>query len=182
MLDLVMEGHIPPTVDQVAQRAGISLASVYRYFDTLADLQTEMAARFFELNSELFSLPDEGQGALEERVERLVDARIRLFNTIAPISRLGRSRAFDNPGLDEVLQHSRRSMAQQVSRHFETEISRCPADQGQDLAALLSGLVSIESWEHQHELLGRDQAAIARSWKLGILLILRNDQPHKDPQ
>jgi Bacterial regulatory proteins, tetR family len=58
MLILVSEGHVPPTVEQLAERAGVSAASVFRYFDTLEDLRQATTGVFFKRNPHLFEIPE----------------------------------------------------------------------------------------------------------------------------
>src|ERR1044072_5768679 len=48
LLSLLDEGNLRPTARQVAERAGVSLRSVYVHFDDLEDLFTAAAHRFFE--------------------------------------------------------------------------------------------------------------------------------------
>lgn len=172
MLELVEEGHAPPTAEQVAERAGISISSVYRYFDTFAELHREMASRYLEAHADLFEIEDEGAGSLADRIDRLVGSRLALYTTIAPLSRLGRSRAVDNPGLDDDLRAARRRLAEQVHRHLRPELDPLGGDDAADLGALVAGLVSIESWEHQRDVLGRTEDEIARSWRLGLARLL----------
>lgn len=172
MLELVREQRGAPTAEQVAERAGLSTASVYRYFESLAELQQEMAVRYFALHADLFVLSNEGRGPLPDRIDALVAARIRLYDTIAPVSRLGRSRAVDNPALDEQLRGSRRLLADQVGRHFAPELAGATPASRDDLASLVSSLVSIEAWEHQRDVLDRTDRQIARAWRRGLRLLL----------
>jgi AcrR family transcriptional regulator len=82
MVDLIQEGVVPPGADAVAERAGVSVASVFRYFDGLADLQEAAMVRYFERYRERFEVPGLGEGDLDERIERLV--RARLASTPSP--------------------------------------------------------------------------------------------------
>ena len=55
---LVQEGKIPPSVDDVAERAGVSVSSIFRTFDGLPDLQRQ-ALDFFQLEfAHLFVVED----------------------------------------------------------------------------------------------------------------------------
>ena len=40
-IDLVLESGNAPSPDEVAKRAGVSIASMYRYFETLDELRNE---------------------------------------------------------------------------------------------------------------------------------------------
>ncbi|MEO2165398.1 MAG: TetR/AcrR family transcriptional regulator, partial [Acidimicrobiales bacterium] len=54
MIDLINEGHAPPTAQQVAQRAGISVATLFRYFETLEDLRQYATQQCLERFAHLF--------------------------------------------------------------------------------------------------------------------------------
>ena len=45
VIDLVGEGNTDPTSEQVAERAGVSVASLFRYFETLEELRQETLRR-----------------------------------------------------------------------------------------------------------------------------------------
>ena len=48
ILALFSEGNFEPTSDQIAERAGLSPRSLFRYFDDLEDLNRVAIARQFE--------------------------------------------------------------------------------------------------------------------------------------
>ena len=58
-IDLVLEGKLPPTAEQVAERAGISMATFFRYFETLNTLRYDAAARMLE-GFPLLHVPKDG--------------------------------------------------------------------------------------------------------------------------
>ncbi len=43
---LILEGKAPPSAQDVAERAGVSVSSVFRNFDGLADLQRRALDQF----------------------------------------------------------------------------------------------------------------------------------------
>ena len=47
-IDLVLEGNLPPNPQQAAERAGISMATFFRYFENLNSLRYDAAARMLE--------------------------------------------------------------------------------------------------------------------------------------
>lgn len=86
LFELVGEGVLQPTAQQVAERAGVGIRSVFRHFDDMDGLFATMDARLRE-----DALPilreDASKGALRERAKALVDRRVRLFERIAPYKR-----------------------------------------------------------------------------------------------
>ena len=100
MIDLVFEGHQPPTTEQIAERAGVSVASLFRYFDTLDDTRRDTTDLYFDRFSNLFEIADIGAGSLAERIERFVVARATLYETTEPMCRLVRIRAHESQAVE----------------------------------------------------------------------------------
>ena len=172
MLALVFEGHIPPTVEQVATRAGVSTASIFRYFDTLDDLRHATSDVFFERHAHLFEIPDIGDGQLSDRIDRFVASRVALYEANEPMARLVRLRAYEHAGADEMLHRLRATRTDQVRNHFNDELHRMPAGRRDDVVTLVRTLTSFESWEqarHDHE---RSPAQIRRAWAVAITQML----------
>jgi len=141
LLDLVGEGVLQPTVQQVADRAGVGIRSVFRHFSDMESLYKAMDAH---LESEARPLIERGDraGSLEERVRAMVRQRASFFERIAPYKRsanLARWRS-------EFLQ-GRHLMLQRVLRadlvRWLPELEGGPADVV-EAAELVS---SFEAWD-----------------------------------
>ena len=167
MIDLVLAGHTPPTADQVAARAGVSTASVFRYFESLDDLRRQGIRRYLERYDHLLDVPGIGEHGLGRRIATLVDARQRLYVTIEPMARLARAQALTVPELDEALGRVRATLADQLSEHFAVEFQELSPLRRRELVALVAALTSYESWEQlRHQ--GLDPAAVGRALRLGV--------------
>ena len=86
LFELVGEGVLQPTAQQVAERAGVGIRSVFRHFDDMEGLYAEMDA---PLRAEALALlrGGEAEGTRRERALALVERRARLFERIAPWKR-----------------------------------------------------------------------------------------------
>lgn len=85
-LDLVYEGEVQPTAQQVAERSGVSASTIFRLFEDLEGMHAEaLAAQVARVADLLTKVPP--TGPLEERVELLVRARGRLYDEVAPLLR-----------------------------------------------------------------------------------------------
>ena len=86
LLDIVGEGTLQPTAQQVAERAGVGLRTVFRQFSDMEGLFAAMDAR---LQAEALPLLVEGQplGRIAERAHTLVRRRASFFERIAPYKR-----------------------------------------------------------------------------------------------
>ena len=99
LFELLQERHTLPGVEAIAERAGVSVSSVFRYFDGLDDLREHTIERYFERFAPLFEVPQLGEGPLRQRIARLVEARLDLYDAIAPMAHIARLRALEMPRL-----------------------------------------------------------------------------------
>lgn len=171
-IDLVLAGRIPPTADEVAAHAGVSVASVFRYFDSLDDLRRQGIQRYFERYDHLLAVPEIGERALPRRVTNLIEARQCFYETTEPMARLARALAVTVPELDEALGRVRATLSDQLSEHFATELAALRPAERRDLIALLAALTSYETWE-QLKRQGLDRDEIGRALRTGVTRLLQ---------
>jgi AcrR family transcriptional regulator len=171
MIDLVLAGHTPPAVEAVAARAGVSTASVFRYFDSLDELRRHGIARYLERYEHLLAVPEIGERGLARRITDLVEARQRLYETVEPMARLARARALTVPELDAALGRVRATLTDQLGTHFAPELDGSRPARRREMVALIAALTSYETWE-QLGRQGLDRAAVARAMQLGLHRLL----------
>jgi len=164
MVGLVQEGHLPPTAEQVASRAGVSVASLFRYFDDLDDLQRQMIARFLGRYADLFDVPSYGRGPLDRRARGFARARVGLYVAIAPFARLTRARSLERPTIAAGLHEMRGRLAGQVHAHFAPELGALGRARGEDAAGCIVALTSFEAWDLLRNDVGRTDRQIERAW------------------
>ncbi|MET0460294.1 MAG: TetR/AcrR family transcriptional regulator [Ilumatobacteraceae bacterium] len=172
MVDLVQEGHHPPAVELVAERAGVSVASVFRYFDGLDELQDATTARFLERHASLLEVGRIGEGRREARITRFVTARMTLYGSIAPIARFVRARSSQQPHLADSLGQMRRRLAEQVGVHFAPELAGLRPARRSDVIGAVATLTSFEAWDMLRQDLGRSDAGVRRIWTSALDAIL----------
>ena len=170
MIELVLEGHLPPSAEQLAARSGVSVASVFRYFDGLDDLRRSATEEYFRRYDHLFEISDIGEGTLAERIDRIVDARLRLYTVTGPMGELVRIRARQDPTAHDNLGRLRRTYAAQLRHHFDTELSELSTPARADLVGTIATLTSFESWEQlRHE---RTDDDIHRAWTRALTSLI----------
>ena len=76
LLAIIREGNLRPGASEIADRAGVSHRSIFRYFDDLDDLVLTAIDHAFEEAGPLAGVPDIGAGSLDERIATFVDARL----------------------------------------------------------------------------------------------------------
>ncbi len=181
MIDLVLEGSAPPPADAVAARAGVSQASLFRYFATLDELRHDAIARYFERFDDLIAIPDIGEGGPGERVGRLVAVRDELYARTAPMARLTRRQSTDVPELAETIDRLRSTFADQVAQHFAPELEGLASPAREHRVAAIAALTSFEAWD-QLALLGSEGRRAALRHAVGDLLgIDEIDGPEGEP-
>ncbi len=83
MLELVREGRIAPTAEEVATRANVGLRTVFRRFKDMESLYAEMAVAISEKVAPIVDqeLP---HGAWHRNFAQLLDRRLRVYEIIMP--------------------------------------------------------------------------------------------------
>ncbi len=173
MIDLVLEGHVPPQAELVAERAGVSLASVFRYFATLDELRHEAIGRYFERYSHLMAIPDIGEHSLTRRIDNLVRARVAYHEAAAPMCRLARRQAAAVSEISDTLESVRSTLTDQLSAHFAAELAGLRPSARRELVAVIAALTSFESWDLLHRA-GLDRNAVNRALRQSLQRLLNS--------
>ena len=118
LLDLYSEGNLRPSTDEIAERAGISPRSLFRYFEDADDLAGEAVARQLGRAMPLLPLAVGPDAPFDIRVAALVDQRLRLFITLGQAAHVSRLRAPFQPRLAKSLREGRRFLRSQVRTLF----------------------------------------------------------------
>ena len=83
MLDLVGGGHIAPSAAEVAKQAGVGLRSVFRHFDDMDSLYSEMSDAI-EVRLMPVLLKPLAATEWKPRVRELAERRMTVFETMLP--------------------------------------------------------------------------------------------------
>ena len=145
---LFVEGTYTPTAEAVAARSGVSLRSVYRYFEDTDALLRAAIARSMVVAGPLFVLPDAGVGTRDERILRIVEHRLALYEAVAPEARASIVRAPQVPLIAEQLALRRTQLGQQVAQHFAAEAKAAGGATGKALLACVDTLLQFEAVDH----------------------------------
>jgi len=164
LLEIIREGNLRPGASEIAERAGVSHRSVFRYFDDLDDLVLTAIDHAFAEAGPLAEIPDIGSGSLDERVAGLVDARLALFESVDGTMQLARMRAPSIPSIDEGIAEIAALFRSQMAEHFEPELEALdPADRDLLVDGILV-LASYDSYTIHRRLFHSDSARIRAAW------------------
>ena len=172
MFGLLQERGDLPSTEDVARRAGVSVSSLFRYFDNLDDLQQQTIERYFERFAPLFEIPEEGVGPFPDRVRRVVDARLSLYEEITAIARMARRKAPEDLRFDTTLQETRRRFTEQARRHFASELAPLGRAEAEDRLVVVDSVLSFEAWDLLTTAHSRSRRQIERAWTAALTRLL----------
>jgi AcrR family transcriptional regulator len=165
LLSLLEEGDVRPTAARIAERAGLSLRSVFQHFADVDALFAAAADRQLERVAHLIA-PVAFTGALDERIAAFVRRRTRLLETLAPVRRAS---TLVEPFSDEVaarLARARRMARTEVEVVFEPELARLAAAVRRDVTSALVVACESSTWDglrrHQGLSPARARRAVTR--------------------
>ena len=155
VLELIDEGDLRPTAPRIAERAGVSLRSVFQHFRDVEALFGVATDRQLERIGALVK-PLPTTGSLEDRLAAFVEQRVRIYEAVTPVRRAAlahepfSSHAVD--ARDRILAVARA----ELRRTFATELDAQPPD----LLEALDAAASWQVWEalRSHQGLDADEA------------------------
>lgn len=165
---MINEGEPDPAATAIAERAGVSVRTIYQHFADLESLYAGLVETQAVRVQPLLAAP-EASGDLDQRIDSVVAQRRRLHETTAPVRRAISGRAATSPSIRRRLEDLAAVLRSQLREQFRNEL-----DEADDPALLeaLDALCSFETWERlrRTQTLDADQAAAALAVALRRLL------------
>lgn len=172
-IDLFREDAMFPGPAQVAERSGVSRRSVQRYFEDMDSLLRAAMTRHLERHSHLFLVDGLGDGPLEARVTRIVDARLALYAAIAPTARAALLRSRTSPLLRERLAERRQFLFEQTLAMFAPELDRLPNAEARETGAVLDLLLGLEGIDRLVHDRGYPRSTVRRALTRSVAAVVR---------
>jgi AcrR family transcriptional regulator len=154
---LVDEGDLRPTAPRIAERAAVSVRSVFQHFDDLEGLYAAVADRLVERLSHLRMTVDPS-GALDERAEEIVRQRALLLEAITPIRRAAAVHAPFSHEVRSRLQAGHDFLRGEIERLFAPELAGRGEPDRTTMLDALDTVLSWASWDNLRTLNGRSEA------------------------
>jgi AcrR family transcriptional regulator len=172
LLALYREGDLTPSAETIATRAGISVRSLFRYFDDAEAMVRAAIARQQEHLAPLVALDIPPGLPLAERVDRFVAARVQLLEGMGEVGRVARALATRQPLLVAELARIRRTLRRQIVDLFADELDALPPGRRRAAVAAADVLASWESFDlmRHDQGLTRDHATAAMAAALMAVL------------
>ena len=147
LLSFYDEGEHDPGAAAIAQRAGVSERSVFRYFQDLEALADAAIQRHWERVGAAFD-PPPAVGDVRARARALVDQRIRIHQVAGPVARAGAILARRSETVARGLDTRRRILRSQLAPLFPEIDERLARAERTELLAALDAATSVEQVEY----------------------------------
>ena len=144
MLGLLRDGMVRPSAEAVAERAGVSMRTLFRHVEDLDELfAAAVHAQAHHLRDVHHLEPVEG--TLAARVDVVVAHRSRLFEEIGPVRRAAMREAPFHKSVAAGIERSGQDLRQQLEAMFDGEL-RATGPRAA-LAASIDVVTSWRAWE-----------------------------------
>ena len=174
-LDLVQEGALQPSADEIAERAGVSRRSIFNHFADLAELYDAVVEVGMERCAPLLEEISEHE-PIARRIDHLVKVRSAFLEATAAFTRALTAQALVGPAADEALRVARnanRHQHREIERLFRGDLADLPAPEREEVLDSLSAATSHALWESLRRGRGKTTARARAVMKRMLTSILR---------
>jgi len=146
LLALLQEGHLRPTAAEIAERAGVSLRSVFQHFEDLESLYAAVADVQMERLSRLIS-QETGVGPFADRTRSFAERRAELLEAITPVRRAALLHEPFSEELARRLRSAHDMAREEIERTFAPELRRRPRRDATSLVFALDVATNWSAWD-----------------------------------
>jgi TetR/AcrR family transcriptional regulator, regulator of autoinduction and epiphytic fitness len=146
ILELLREGSLRPSAQEIAARAGVSERTVFRHYADLDQLFAAAVAQQGRQIAPLLDLPPTA-GPRPQRVAELVRRRARLFEEVTPVRRAAVRHAPFQAVVRQGLEQLHGVLRGQLETVFADEMDRVPPEQRRELVECVDVATSWAVWE-----------------------------------
>lgn len=146
MLALIYEGDLRPTAPRIAERAGVSLRSVFHHFDDLETL-FEAAARLQTERVLALVRPIDVAQPLADRRSAFIAQRARVYEAVTPVRRAAMLSEHTSRVIAERLGMVRARKRAEAERIFAAELAAFAPEERPRRARALAAAASWMTWE-----------------------------------
>jgi len=172
LVGLFEEGTYQPSTAEIAERAGISPRSLFRYFDDVDDLNRAAVERHIETHRALFEVEIDPDAPTKTKVDEFVAARVRLHEAVAPAARAARLVEHRRDVVASQLLETRTFMRAQVLRTFARELDGARAA----LLPAVDELCSFEAYDFMRAGHGMSRAKASAALTAALTQLLDHER------
>lgn len=153
MIALIGEGHITPSAEEVASRAGVGLRTVFRHFNDMEGLYASLTASLAE-QYEMWLIPFESL-EWQDQLREIVERRTATYERLLPFKRAGDAHRHMSPAIQA--EHAR--MRDVLRQRLRSSLPRSVADDATRFETI-DLMLSFEVWQRlrDEQQLGIEQA------------------------
>ena len=126
VLGMFEDESLTPTIEGAAERSGLSLRSVYRYFPDPESLTQAAIDEMWRRGQAAAHLSSIGEGPLEQRVVEFAEMRVRLYERVGSGYRAGQLHAPRSVSIRDELERTRRTLSDQFGLQVGPEGEALP--------------------------------------------------------
>ncbi|MHB1584765.1 MAG: TetR/AcrR family transcriptional regulator [Acidimicrobiales bacterium] len=147
LIDLITTGDIAPTAQRIADRAGVSVRSVYQHFTDVEGLYADASARTFDWVLSMSRDIDPAWDR-ERRVEEYVAARSAVLEALTPFNRASRLIEPQSEAIRRNRQVMQRQSRERLALAFSPELGKLEGSARANLLNILDVFASWPAWDH----------------------------------
>lgn len=172
ILELLREGQLRPSAQEIAARAGVSERTVFRHYADLEQLFAAAVSRQARHIAPLLDVPPT-EGRRQQRVAELVRRRARLYEEVTPVRRAAVRHAPFHAVVRQSLDQLHALLRGQLEAVLAAELAELPPEQSRELLESLDVVTSWAAWEtlRSDQGLGPGRSAAAVERTISSLLL-----------
>jgi AcrR family transcriptional regulator len=153
---LVDEGDLRPTAPRIAERAKVSVRSVFQHFDDLEGLYAAVGDRLVERLSHV-TMAIDNDLPVDDRIAEVVRQRAILLEAITPVRRAAAVHAPFSREVRSRLQAGHDFLRCEIEQSFKQELAECAKAERATTLDALDTVLSWSSWDNLRTLNARSQ-------------------------
>jgi AcrR family transcriptional regulator len=170
--ELFTEIRAFPSLESVAARSGVSLRSIHRYFPDSQGLMLEAVARRVGVTAALYELRDLGEGSVEERINRLVEQRLTIYEEASATIRVALAVQDSMPRIAEQVGLREAHLLAQLEKQFAPELEALDPRSASSVVACADILMHFEGVDRLHRAQGLPLEEVRRILVDGLSRLL----------
>lgn len=147
LMDLIAKGDVAPTAQRIADRAGVSVRSVYQHFTDVEGLYADASARTYDWALAMSRDVDPNWDR-ERRIEEFVASRSAMLEALTPFNRASRLIEPHSEAIRRNRQVMQRQSRERIALAFAPELAKLEGSARANLLNILDVLASWAGWDH----------------------------------
>ena len=165
LLELYGQGEVQPPAARIAEMAGVSERSVFRYFDDMEDLASCAITVQWDRVRDLYETLD-SSGDLTQRINSIIDHRLKLYDKVGNVMRVAVVAAYKSKVVALAVKERRLIMGRRALQQFENELKT--ARDVENKERILDYTLSLENIIYLKEALGLSHNKVRETLTVAI--------------